>query len=138
MAPVSSTKLNSSACYNKRVVDRIKRHTRKTFVGILGGIVVLIGIVLIPYPGPGWLIVFGGLALLSTEFHFARRLLDRVRGVYDRWTETVQRQHGIVRVGLLLLAGLVVGVTIWLVNGFGITASILDIRVDWLTSPFFT
>lgn len=119
-------------------MDRIKRHTRKTLIGILGGIVVFIGIVLIPYPGPGWLIVFGGLALLSTEFHFARRLLDRLRGLYDRWTTIIQRQHGIVRVGLLLFTGMVVITTIWLVNGFGITASILGIQADWLTSPFFT
>lgn len=117
-------------------MDRIKRHTKRTLVGILGGIVVLIGIILIPYPGPGWLIVFAGLALLSTEFHFAKRLLERLRGYYDYWNTTLQKQHGSVRVGALLVTSVIVVATVWLVNGFGITNSILQLNIDWLNSPF--
>ena len=43
-------------------------------VGLLGTMIVVIGIVLIPLPGPGWLIVFLGLAVLGTEFASARRV----------------------------------------------------------------
>lgn len=43
-------------------------------VGLLGTVVVFTGIVLIPLPGPGWLIVFLGLAILGTEFVWAKRL----------------------------------------------------------------
>ncbi|TFD62797.1 TIGR02611 family protein [Cryobacterium suzukii] len=43
-------------------------------VGLLGTMIVSIGIILIPLPGPGWLIVFLGLAVLGTEFASARRL----------------------------------------------------------------
>ncbi len=46
----------------------------RILVATLGTLIVLVGIVLIPLPGPGWLIVFLGLAVLSTEFHWARRL----------------------------------------------------------------
>ena len=118
-------------------MDHVIRHTKRVAIGILGGIVVLIGIILIPYPGPGWLIVFGGLAILSTEFHFARRLLEWLKGRYEHWNGTLRRQHGAVRVGALLGTGLVVVTTVWLINGFGITAHILQLPVDWLTSPFF-
>jgi len=45
-------------------------------VTIAGVLVVLIGIVLIPLPGPGWAIVFGGLAILATEYVWAQRLLS--------------------------------------------------------------
>jgi len=52
---------------------------RKILIAILGGLVIVIGIVLIPAPGPGWLIIFGGLAILGTEFPAARRAQDRLR-----------------------------------------------------------
>jgi uncharacterized protein (TIGR02611 family) len=45
----------------------------KIAVGVIGVLVVVIGIILIPLPGPGWLIVFLGLALLGTEFPAAHR-----------------------------------------------------------------
>ena len=41
-------------------------------VGLAGTAVVVVGLVLVPLPGPGWAIVYAGLALLGTEFHWAR------------------------------------------------------------------
>jgi len=47
---------------------------------VLGGVTtVLVGLVLIPLPGPGSLIVFLGISLLGREFDWARRLSARVR-----------------------------------------------------------
>ena len=46
----------------------------KVLVGIVGGAVVVFGIIDIPLPGPGWLIVFLGLAILGTEFPAAHRV----------------------------------------------------------------
>lgn len=43
-------------------------------VAILGGAIVVGGVILIPLPGPGWLIVFLGLAVLGTEFAWAHRV----------------------------------------------------------------
>lgn len=51
----------------------------RILVGVIGGAIMLAGIVLIPLPGPGWLIVFLGLAVLGTEFHIARRLARWLR-----------------------------------------------------------
>lgn len=61
-----------------------KRVARKVGVGIVGGTVVATGIVLIPLPGPGTLIVLGGLAILGTEFDAARRGADRIKGAVRR------------------------------------------------------
>ncbi|WP_432546221.1 TIGR02611 family protein [Kineococcus sp. SYSU DK004] len=61
----------------------------RTAVGVVGGLVVLLGLVLVPLPGPGWLVVFLGLALLGTEFRLARRLLHFARRHVDRWTRWV-------------------------------------------------
>ena len=52
---------------------------RKLGVAISGVVVILIGIPLIPLVGPGWLIVFTGLAILASEFEWAGRLRDRIR-----------------------------------------------------------
>lgn len=40
----------------------------------LGGICVLLGLVMLVAPGPGWLFIFMGLSLWGTEFHWAHRL----------------------------------------------------------------
>jgi uncharacterized protein (TIGR02611 family) len=79
-------------------------------VAVLGAAVVIGGIVLIPLPGPGWLIVFGGLAILATEFAWAGRLLDFARRKVRGWTHWVGQQSLAIRgviglVGLLFVAG---------------------------------
>ena len=48
-------------------------------VGVVGGVVLLAGLVLIPLPGPGLLVVPVGLAILALEFAWARRWLAAVR-----------------------------------------------------------
>lgn len=53
--------------------------TRKVAVGIIGGVVVVIGIILIPLPGPGSLVIVGGLAILASEFPVAERAMQRVK-----------------------------------------------------------
>jgi uncharacterized protein (TIGR02611 family) len=56
-------------------------------VGTVGGVLALGGLILVPLPGPGWLVVFLGLAVLGTEFHWARRAADWLKRTLDRfWT----------------------------------------------------
>jgi uncharacterized protein (TIGR02611 family) len=118
-------------------MNRIKRHTKQVIIAVLGGSVVLIGAVLIPYPGPGWLIVFAGLAILATEFAFAGRLLERLRIKYEQWVNWLKRQHRSIQVVALCGTGLVVLVTVWLLNSFGLLNTVFDLGQDWLISPFF-
>lgn len=119
------------------MAEKLRMHTKKVLIGILGGLVVLIGLVLIPYPGPGWLIVFGGLAILATEFVFAARVLEFARAQYAAWTAWMKRQHWIVKILVLGLTGAVVLVTLWLLNAFGIIVEVLDLPYHQLVSPFF-
>ncbi len=53
---------------------------RRFAVTLVGGAAVLLGVILMPLPGPGFLVVAVGLAILATEYAWARRLLDRTRG----------------------------------------------------------
>ena len=69
--------------------DRLRDRRRAEFVyrivvGVLGLAILGVGILAIPYPGPGWAIVFVGLAILATEFDWARRLLAYTRDRYDK------------------------------------------------------
>ena len=59
-------------------------HTKKIIVGIIGATVVVIGFAFFVLPGPGLLIVILGLAVLASEFVWAKRLLDQAKGHYDR------------------------------------------------------
>jgi len=118
-------------------MDRMKRSSKKVLVAIVGGLVALVGLVLVPYPGPGWLIVFAGLAILSTEFEFAAKVLKYAKGKYDAWSSWVKKQNIFVQLLILAFTGIVIVVTIWLFNGFGILNNLLSLNQEWLTSPLF-
>ncbi|WNV77427.1 TIGR02611 family protein [Geodermatophilus sp. DSM 44513] len=77
-------------------------HTYRLVLGVVGGLVVAVGLVTIPLPGPGWLTVIAGLFLLSTEFAWAERLLDYTRRRVRAWTEWLGRQPAWVRVAVAL------------------------------------
>ena len=48
-------------------------------VGSSALLIVVGGLALVPLPGPGWVIVFIGLAIWASEFEWAQRLLDFAR-----------------------------------------------------------
>ncbi len=52
---------------------------RKVAVLVVGVPVVALGLVMLVTPGPGIPVLIGGLAILSIEFHWARRRVDRMR-----------------------------------------------------------
>ena len=117
-------------------MDRVKRQARRTAIATVGGIVLVIGIIMIPYPGPGWLVVFAALAILSKEFDWAKRLLDYGRGKYDAWQAWMLKQNP----GVQLLFGfgtlIVVVLTLWLLNGYGVINDFFHLGLDWTHSPF--
>lgn len=80
---------------------RSVNHPYRIGVGVVGALVVSVGIVAIPLPGPGWLIVLAGLFVLATEFLWAERLLEFTKGHVSSWTDWVGARSGWVR---LLLA----------------------------------
>jgi len=118
-------------------MGRLKKGAKKLIIGIVGGLVVVVGIIAIPYPGPGWLIVFAGLAILATEFEWAGRLLEFARSKYDAWVDWLKRQSLFVRLLVLALTAVVIVVTIWLLNGFGFMNKLLHLPFPWLDSPLF-
>lgn len=104
-------------------------------VGVVGIVVLGLGVLAIPYPGPGWAIIFVGLGILATEFEWAHRLLKYTRERYDRFMEWFVAQGLWVRaLGLLLTTVVVVG-TLWLLGALSFAAGLVGIDQPWLKSP---
>ncbi len=118
-------------------MSRLKRHSKRALIGFVGGAVVLIGVVLIPYPGPGWLVVFAGFAILATEFEFAANALELLKEKYEAWAQWLKRQHVSVQLLFLAFTGLVVLATVYFLNALGILNNLFNLNQDWLISPFF-
>jgi uncharacterized protein (TIGR02611 family) len=55
------------------------KQIRKIIVSIIGFTILLIGILLLVLPGPAFIVIPIGLAILATEFLWARRILDKVK-----------------------------------------------------------
>lgn len=67
-------------------------HAWRVGIALLGLVVVIVGIVLLALPGPGWLVIFAGLGIWATEFAWARSLLRFVRRTVGEWTAWLRRQ----------------------------------------------
>lgn len=61
------------------LIDQSLRHARRLVIAVVGVTVLLIGIALLVLPGPAFIVIPLGLAILAVEFAWARRLLKRVR-----------------------------------------------------------
>lgn len=59
-----------------RVLTGLSRWMGRTGTEALGWTLIPVGIVLMPAPGPGLLVLVAGVALLSRRYTWARRLLD--------------------------------------------------------------
>jgi thiol:disulfide interchange protein len=58
---------------------------------IAAGFVLLgAGAAMVVLPGPGWLTIAAGLAVLAGEFHWARRALDRLKEIAVRCRDQIE------------------------------------------------
>lgn len=67
------------------------RTARRVVVFVVGTTVVVIGIVMIVFPGPAFIVIPAGLAILGLEFAWARRWLKIVRERAGAALESVRR-----------------------------------------------
>jgi uncharacterized protein (TIGR02611 family) len=89
-------------------IRRLRAHVRaipggqlawRLVVTLVGAVIVAVGIVLLPLPGPGWLIIFAGIGVWSTEYAWAARLLRWTRDQVTRYSARLrawwQRRRGV-------------------------------------------
>jgi hypothetical protein len=60
------------------------RQVRKVIVAVVGSTVLLLGLAMVVLPGPAIVVIPLGLAILATEFVWARRWLQRTRDFVGR------------------------------------------------------
>jgi uncharacterized protein (TIGR02611 family) len=77
--------------------------TLKIVIGLIGAVMVVGGLIMVPFPGPGWLVVFAGLAVLATEFHWARKALEFGKQTLHAWTQWYKRQGWTLRIVVLVV-----------------------------------
>jgi uncharacterized protein (TIGR02611 family) len=90
------------------------RTVKKSAATILGAALLAVGLAMMILPGPGILVIVAGLAVLATEYMWARSLLDRARtqaekvqaaAVANRWRTagTVAFAVGMLALGIAML-----------------------------------
>lgn len=104
-------------------------------VGVVGTIVLILGVLAIPYPGPGWLIVFAGLGILASEFAWAKSALRFVRKRYDAFMAWFSKQSMVVKGLGVLFTTVVVLATLWLLGTFALVGGWFGLDWTWLESP---
>jgi uncharacterized protein (TIGR02611 family) len=72
---------------SEETIQRVKRF----FKIVAGFTLLLVGVLLIFTPAPGWLVIALGLGFLGAEFVWARRLLDRLKAQGGRLRNAVLR-----------------------------------------------
>nr|WP_234343442.1 TIGR02611 family protein [Streptomyces sp. NRRL F-5123] len=103
--------------------SRLLHAVWRVWIFVAGLAVVGGGIVLLPLPGPGWLIIFGGMAIWGTEFVWAQKVLRWTRRKVTDFARAAadprvrRRNLLITTVVVLVLAGLAT----WYVLAFGFT-----------------
>ena len=63
----------------KRVMDLTYKAARRIIIGVVGAVVLLTGIVMLVTPGPAFIVIPTGLAILGLEFAWARHWLKKAR-----------------------------------------------------------
>jgi putative transmembrane protein PGPGW len=66
------------------------RGVKRVLIGLMGRTVLAIGAMLVILPGPGLPIIAAGLAILATEFFWARRAMRKAKGAVAK----VRRKFG--------------------------------------------
>jgi uncharacterized protein (TIGR02611 family) len=112
----------------------VTRATKKVVIALIGAAIVALGLLLVPLPGPGWLIVLAGLGVWAIEFVWARQLLKFARAQLQRWLVWVGMRP-IWQRWLLGLAGLILLVGLaWLALWMGVGKQGIANFWDYITT----
>jgi uncharacterized protein (TIGR02611 family) len=94
--------------------NRPSRLIYRLVVGVIGLVIVVVGLIMVPFPGPGWLVVFIGLGVWASEFERAQGLLRLVRRTLEAWTRWLIPQPWWMKGLVLLVTIATVAAVFWL------------------------
>lgn len=111
----------------------------RTAVAVVSTVVILAGAAMVPLPTPGfgWLLIFAGLGLLSTEFTWAHRITTWLR----RWLHILGSWYGRhswpSRIAMILALAVLIVLVLWLAGILGTAGRWVGLDQQWLRGPFF-
>lgn len=104
----------------------------------IGVLVTAAGVVAIPYPGPGWAIVFLGLLILSQELEWAAALrhwiMSRLNQLYSRYID----DNLLAQIILGIATCAIVIATLWLTGALALFGGWVGLDWAWLDSPILS
>ncbi len=68
-------------------------HVWRAGIAVVGLVVIIVGVVLLVLPGPGWVIIFVGLGIWATEFAWAGSLMKSLRRLLRKGTAWLKRHR---------------------------------------------
>jgi uncharacterized protein (TIGR02611 family) len=71
-------------------VLKLLRQARRVVILVVGSTVMLIGVALLVLPGPAFVVIPLGLAILATEFAWARRWLRHIKKTAEKGVERLK------------------------------------------------
>jgi len=102
-------------------------------VGVVGLAIVVLGLIMVPFPGPGWLVVFLGLGVWASEFEWAQRLLHRAKSILEAWAQWLKPQPWWIKGLVLLVTVVAVAAIFWLLFLIsGVPGFFPDAVEEWL------
>jgi uncharacterized protein (TIGR02611 family) len=91
MEPSARRRRFVDAVRERRERHRERNRLIRIGVAAVGFLIVVVGLLMIPLPGPGFLVIAVGLAILALEFVWAERLLERTVDKMEDAATTVRR-----------------------------------------------
>ncbi|MFC9226226.1 TIGR02611 family protein [Streptomyces hygroscopicus] len=87
-------------------------------VFVVGLAVVVVGIIMLPLPGPGWLVIFAGMAIWATEFVWAQLVLAWTKrkvteAAHRALDPKVRRRNLILTTIAVIVCAAAVSVYVW-------------------------
>lgn len=86
----------------------------RVVVTTVGGAVVVAGLVMLAFPGPGWATVIAGLAILALEYVWAHHLMAFTSRQVRSWLRWVNRRHVAVRLLIGAVGFVFLGALLWI------------------------
>lgn len=101
-----------------------------TLIG--GWLVVLVGLITIPFPGPGWFTVFLGVGILSLELAWPNTVLGWGIKQYDKFEDWWRPQSKLVKGWWIFVMLLVIWAVFALIFWFMWRSGSLNWAEDWI------
>jgi uncharacterized protein (TIGR02611 family) len=101
----------------RRAMHRARNPVYRVIFGITGALVTLVGVIMLVTPGPAFVLIPIGLAMLSMEFVWAERLLDKsleqAAVAQEKAAETTRTQRILAAIATLLAIAAAVLAILW-------------------------